>query len=42
MLVTFRTDVGVITMFENDAFTILKMMRHSATVSGAILAADVS
>lgn len=41
MLVTFNTDVGVITMFEEDAFSILKMMGHSATVPGAILAADV-
>jgi Domain of unknown function (DUF1840) len=41
MLVTFRTDVGVITMFGNDALAMLKMMGHSATVPGAILAADV-
>ncbi len=41
MLVTFNTDVGVITMFGDDALTILKMMGHSATVPGAILAADV-
>lgn len=41
MLVTFNTDVGVITMFGEDALTILKMMGHSATVPGAILAADV-
>lgn len=41
MLVTFKTDVGVITMFGNDALTILQMMGHSATEPGAILAADV-
>lgn len=41
MLVTFRTDVGNITMFGDVALTMLKMMGHSATVPGAILAADV-
>lgn len=41
MLVTFRSDVGNITMFGDDALTMLKMMGHSATVPGAILAADV-
>lgn len=41
MLVTFSTDVGDITMFGNDAVTLLKMMGHSATIPGAILAADV-
>ncbi|MBX9636483.1 MAG: DUF1840 domain-containing protein [Nitrosomonas sp.] len=42
MLVTFTTDVHAnITMFEGDALTMLKMMGHSATVPGAILAADV-
>ncbi|WP_293005023.1 DUF1840 domain-containing protein [Nitrosomonas sp.] len=41
MLVTFNTDVGVITMFGEDALAILKMMGHTATVPGAILAADV-
>ena len=41
MLVTFKTDVGDITMFGDVALTMLKMMGHSATVPGAILAADV-
>ena len=41
MLVTFKTDVGNITMFGDVALTMLKMMGHSATVPGAILAADV-
>ncbi|MDP1549178.1 MAG: DUF1840 domain-containing protein [Nitrosomonas sp.] len=42
MLVTFTTDAHAnITMFEGDALTMLKMMGHSATVPGAILAADV-
>jgi hypothetical protein len=41
MLVTFKTDVGNIIMFGNVALPMLKMMGHSATVPGAILAADV-
>jgi len=42
MLVTFTTDVYAdITMFGDVALTMLKMMGHSATVPGAILAADV-
>ena len=41
MLVTFKTDVGNITMFGDVALAMLKMMGHSATVPGAILAADV-
>jgi hypothetical protein len=42
MLVTFTTDAYAdITMFGDVALTMLKMMGHSATVPGAILAADV-
>lgn len=42
MLVTFSTDVYAdITMFGDVALNMLKMMGHSATVPGAILAADV-
>ncbi|SDH75555.1 DUF1840 domain-containing protein [Nitrosomonas sp. Nm132] len=42
MLVTFTTDAYAdITMFGDDALTMLKMMGHSATVPGAILATDV-
>ncbi len=42
MLVTFTTDAFAdITMFGNVALSMLKMMGHSATVPGAILAADV-
>ena len=42
MLVTFTTDAYAdITMFGDVALTLLKMMGHSATVPGAILAADV-
>jgi hypothetical protein len=42
MLVTFTTDAYAdITMLGNVALTMLKMMGHSATVPGAILAADV-
>ena len=43
MLVTFTTDAYAdITMFGDVALTMLKMMGHSATVPGAILAADVT
>ena len=43
MLVTFSTDTYPnITLFGDVALTLLKMMGHSTTVPGAILAADVS
>lgn len=42
MLVTFTTNAYAdITLFGDVALTLLKMMGHSATVPGAILAADV-
>ncbi len=42
MLVTFTTDAYAdITMFGDVALAMLKMMGHSPTVPGAILAADV-
>lgn len=42
MLVTFTTDAYAdFTMFGDVALTLLKMMGHSATVPGAILAEDV-
>jgi len=42
MLVTFTTDAYAdITMFGDVALTMLKMMGHSTTVPGAILAEDV-
>ena len=42
MLVTFSTDAYAdITLFGDVALALLKMMGHSATVPGAILAADV-
>lgn len=42
MLVTFTTDAYAdITMFGDVALGLLKMMGHSKTVPGAILAADV-
>lgn len=42
MLVTFTTDVSAeITMFGDVALTLLKMMGHSGTVPGAILAEEV-
>ncbi len=42
MLVTFTTKAHAdITMFGNVALVMLKMMGHSPTVPGAILAADV-
>ena len=42
MFVTFSTDAHTdIMMFKEDALASLKMMGHSETVPGAILAADV-
>jgi hypothetical protein len=42
MLVTFTTNAYAdITMFGDVALAMIKMMGHSATVPGAILAADV-
>lgn len=42
MLVTFTTDAySSITMFGDVGLSMLDMMGHSATVPGAILAADV-
>jgi len=42
MLVTFTTDAYAdISMFRDIALTMLKMMGHSPTIPGAILAADV-
>lgn len=42
MLVTFTTDAYAdITLFGDVALAMLKMMGHSASVPGAILAADV-
>ncbi len=42
MLVTFTTDAYAdITMFGDVALAMLKMMGHSATVPGAILAEDL-
>lgn len=42
MLVTFTTEVDAnITMFGDTALTMLKMMGHSGTIPGAILAEDV-
>ncbi|WP_018295286.1 DUF1840 domain-containing protein [Mariprofundus ferrooxydans] len=42
MPITFRTDSHAgITMFDDVALGMIKMMGHSTTVPGAILAADV-
>ncbi len=42
MLVTFKTDAySNITMFGDVAVRLLKMMGHSGTIPGAILAEDV-
>ena len=42
MLVTFTTDAyGDITMFGDAGLSMIKMMGHSVSVPGAILAADV-
>lgn len=41
MLVTFKTDVGNITMFGDVALHMIKLMGHSETIPGAILAEDL-
>jgi Domain of unknown function (DUF1840) len=41
MLVTFKTDVGNLTMFGEVALQMIKLMGHSETVPGAILAKDL-
>jgi hypothetical protein len=42
MLITFNTPAYAnITMFGDVALTMLKLMGHSATVPGALLAADI-
>ncbi|MCB1986262.1 MAG: DUF1840 domain-containing protein [Burkholderiales bacterium] len=41
MLVTFKTDVGNIAMFGDVALQMIKMMGHSETIPGAILAEDL-
>lgn len=41
MLVRFDSKVGRITMFGDVAVHLLKLMGHSGTVPGALLAADV-
>lgn len=41
MLVTFKTDVGNITMFGDVAMQMIKMMGHSETIPGTILAEDL-
>lgn len=41
MLITFRSQSHNVTMFGDVALQILKMMGHSGTVPGAILAKDV-
>ena len=42
MLITFTTDAyGDITMFGDAGLSMIKMMGHSVSVPGAILAADV-
>jgi len=42
MLITFRTKAwSNITMFGDVALTLLKMMGHSGTVPGALLAAEI-
>ena len=41
MLVTFKTDVGNIVMFGDIALQMIKMMGHSKTIPGAILAEDL-
>ena len=41
MLVRFRSDAGDITMFGDVALKLIKMMGHSGTVPGAMLAKDI-
>jgi len=41
MLVTFKTDVGNITMFGDIALQMIRLMGHSEMVPGAILAKDL-
>jgi hypothetical protein len=41
MLVTFESKVGRITMFGDIAVQLLRMMGHSGTVPGALLAPDI-
>ncbi len=41
MLITFKTDVGNISMFKDVALRMIKMMGHSETIPGAILAKDL-
>lgn len=41
MLIRFESKVGGFTMFGDVAVSLLKLMGHSGTVPGAILAADI-
>jgi uncharacterized protein DUF1840 len=41
MLVKFDSEVGGVTMFGDVAVKLLKMMGHSGTVPGALLAKDI-
>ncbi|MCW5621238.1 MAG: DUF1840 domain-containing protein [Burkholderiales bacterium] len=41
MLVQFESKVGGFSMFGDVAISLLKLMGHSGTVPGAILAADI-
>ncbi len=41
MLVRFESKVGGFSMFGDIAVTLLKLMGHSGTVPGALLAADI-
>jgi hypothetical protein len=41
MMVRFDSKVGVFSMYEKDAHTMIKLMGHSDTIPGAILGADI-
>jgi hypothetical protein len=41
MLIRFESEVGSVTMFGEVAQQLLKMMGHSGTVPGAVLAKDI-
>jgi Domain of unknown function (DUF1840) len=41
MLIKFQSDVGTLTMFDDVAVPLLKLMGHSGTVPSAILPEDI-
>ena len=41
MLIKFQSDVGTVTMFDDVAVPLLKLMGHSGTVPSAIMPEDI-